>query len=309
MPRFRFIYFVIILPIILFLTGCSFIPIEKASEYTKNLYKRIQYKTEGNYKVLNIFYATTRQTAGGAVTADSFLSSMGKDLTYGTLDAKVGPGLAIGTMLPEAIKQNDLITIKGVTRTDEAAFLKQISEAVALSPHNSLMVMVFGFKDSFEVAAIKAAYFSYLLDINTPVLLFDWPGNQPPSIPGYAKAQSYATGSGPQLGELLTKIIRDVKPAKIWLTAHSMGCQVVCDAFDTMSKYPDLSDPDAEIDHVILAAPDVAQNEFDEKFKAELASMSRKLTAYLSSDDQALLVSSIINQDSRLGLIEPRKTP
>lgn len=292
-----------------FLSGCAVIPFEKSSEYTKDLYRRIQYKLDGDHRVLNIFYATTRSVEPGVVTADSFQSTLGEGTTYGTFDAKIDPSLKIGTALPTELKKNGLIDIKNITKLDEAVFLKSLSDAVALSPHNSVMVIIFGFKDGFEETAIKTAYFSYLLDVNTPVLLFDWPGDQPPSVPGYAKAQSYAISSGPRLGELLTQLIRQIKPGKLWLTASSMGCQVVCDAFDYMHKNPDLADPENEIDHVILAAPDVGQSEFDEKFKAELAAMSKKLTTYVSSDDEALLMSGIINQEERVGRIKNREEP
>jgi esterase/lipase superfamily enzyme len=68
-----------------------------------------------------------------------------------------------------------------------------------------------------------------------------------------------------------------------------------------MYQQKDLSDPDAEIDHVILAAPDVGLNEFDEKFKDELTAMSRNLTVYVSSNDDALLLSSLVSGKRRLG--------
>ncbi|MFA6321430.1 MAG: alpha/beta hydrolase [Candidatus Omnitrophota bacterium] len=290
-----------------FLSGCAVIPFEKTSEYTKDLYRRIQYKLEGDHRVLNIFYATTRAKEDDRLTPGSFNSTLGKGISYGTLDAKIDPSLKIGAITPTQLTKAGLIDVKNMTTLDDAEFLKKLSDAVAASPHNSLMVMVFGYEQNFEDAAINAAFFSYLLDINTPVLLFDWPGDQPPSVPGYAKAQSYAISSGPHLGELLTKIVHQIKPNKLWITAHSMGCQVVCDAFDDMYKNPALADADAEIDHVILAAPDVGQNEFDEKFKNELAAMSKKLTAYVSSDDQALLMSGVINQEERLGRIKDSK--
>ncbi len=304
-----FTFFTLIFLVLVLSSGCATSPIEKASEYTKDLYRRIQYKIEGNHRVINIFFAIIRKAPEGTITADAFTPELGDGITYGTLDASISPSVKIGAITPDKLENEGLVTIKKIDRLDEALFLKNVSDAVATSPHNSLMVLIFGYEQSFEDSAINAAFFSYLLDINTPVLLFDWPGDQPPSIPGYAKAQSCAHSSGPRLGEVLTKIILRIKPNNLWIAAHSMGCQVVCDAFDSMHKNPELSDPQAEIDHVILAAPDVGQSEFDEKFKDQLSSMSRKLTAYVSSDDRALLLSGIINQGKRLGRTKDREDP
>ncbi|MDD5495659.1 MAG: alpha/beta hydrolase [Candidatus Omnitrophica bacterium] len=283
------------------LTGCASFPVQTGAKYAKDLYRRIPYKVEGQYRVINVFYATDRVVEEKKDSSLSFKHKMAKGMTYGDLTVKIDPSIKIGKMLPRRLKMKGEIGIQEIARLNDDVFIKQLTDAVAASPHNSLLVMVFGYKDDFEATAIKAAYFSYLLDVNTPVLLFDWPGDQPFAIAGYFTAQSCAKESGPYLGELLTTIIRKVKPEKLWVKASSLGCQVVCDAFDHMYKYDDLSDADMEIDHVILAAPDVGQNEFDNQFKDELAALSKKLTTYVSSNDTALLMSGMLNQEKRLG--------
>jgi esterase/lipase superfamily enzyme len=296
-----FYRFVVMLCSSSFLAGCAFLPIQTSPVYFKGLYKRIQYKIEGRYRVIDIFYATSRQARNDGTSDMSFNSQLAKDVTVGTMNIKVDPRIKIGRVLPYRLKRKGMIGIQQVDKLDDNVFMKQLSDAIKASPHNSVLVLVFGYKDDFEATAIKAAYFAYLLDIDTPILLFDWPGDQPVDISGYKKAQSLAVASGPYLGELLVEIVRKVAPKKLWISASSLGCQVVCDAFNQMYKYPDFSDPDTEIDHVILAAPDVSQNEFDQKFKQELAALSRRLTTYVSSDDEALLMSGFINDGLRLG--------
>ena len=46
---------------ILWLAGCSSVPILDNTSYLGNIYKRIPYKTEGEYRVVDIFYATSRE--------------------------------------------------------------------------------------------------------------------------------------------------------------------------------------------------------------------------------------------------------
>ena len=256
--------------------------------------------------MVNIFYATSRDIEHTSGVSPGFRHELGKETTYGTLDIKIDPRLKIGTMLPDRIKKNGLIELQDTKRLAADTFIKALSEAVKASPHNSVLVLVFGYKDGFEANAIKAAYFSYLLDVDTPILLFDWPGDQAVDISGYVKAQSLASASGPYLADVLAKVVREVKPAKLWIDASSLGCQVVCDAFDTLYKYPDFADPDLEVDHVLLAAPDVSRDQFNDKFKKEFDAISRKLTAYVSSDDGALLMSGLINRDDRLGRVKMR---
>jgi Uncharacterized protein conserved in bacteria len=277
------------------------IPIQTSSDYFKGIYKRLLYTVEGRYRVIDILYATSRKPDESKAPAVFYTNDIAKGMSTGSLNIKIDPALKIETMLPYRLKRNGMIGIQNIDKTDESAFIKKLSDAVNASPHKSLLVVVFGYKDDFEATAIKAAYFAYLLDINTPVLLFDWPGDQGVSAGGYEKARSLATESGTYLGDLLTKIAREVKPEKLWVNASSLGCQVVCDAFDRMHTYDEMSDKDIEIDHVIFAAPDVGQDDFDDKFKDQLSDMSKKLTTYVSSDDEALLISGMITQKERLG--------
>ena len=286
------------------LSGCAALPVKKGPSYSlDDIYKRMNYKVEAGYRVISIFYATSREMG---------TANLAKETTYGTLDIRMDPRVRIGTMLPDQLKENGIIKLQNTTKLDPDVFTKELTAAVQASSHKSLLVLVFGYKDGFEATAMKAAYFTYLLDLNTPVLLFDWPGDQPVSIPGYEKARSLATASGPYLANVLAKVVREVKPEKLWIEASSLGCQVTCDAFDTLYTYPDFADEDLEIDQVILAAPDVSKDKFNEKFEKEFKVISRKLTAYVSSDDGALLVSGMITGEKRLGreklrVIEPEQ--
>ena len=286
------------------LSGCAALPVKKGQLYSlDDIYKRMNYKVEGGYRVISIFYATSREMG---------TANLAKETTYGTLDIRMDPRVRIGTMLPDQLKENGIIKLKNTTKLAPDVFTKELTAAVQASSHKSLLGLVFGYKDGFEATAMKAAYFTYLLDLNTPVLLFDWPGDQSVSIGGYEKARSLATASGPYLANVLAKVVREVKPEKLWIEASSLGCQVTCDAFDTLYTYPDFADEDLEIDQVILAAPDVSKDKFNEKFEKEFKVISRKLTAYVSSDDGALLVSGMITGEKRLGreklrVIEPEQ--
>ncbi len=284
-----------------FLAGCSTVPFKgTAAGPQDKLYRRIPYKVDGDYRIINAFYATDRKIKEKEGEL-YFKPEMDTVLTTGTFEARIDPGLKIQKVLPKKLKRKGTVGVQEVVKLSDEAFIKSLSEAVGKSPHKSLLILVYGFEDNFELTATKAAYFAYLLDVDTPVLLFDWPGDQPATPWGYNKARKLATASGPYLGELLARIIREVKPKNLWMESSSLGCQVVCDAFEWMYRHEDLADADAEISHVVLSAPDVSEDEFDNKFKDEMAALTGKLTVYVSSNDSALLMAEIINWEKKVG--------
>jgi esterase/lipase superfamily enzyme len=81
----------------------------------------------------------------------------------------------------------------------------------------------------------------------------------------------------------------------------SLGCQTICDAFAWLETQPKLFEGLPKIDHVVLSAPDVSADAFDDKFAARIKALSKHLTAYVSSNDRALLMSHWLNRGRRLG--------
>jgi esterase/lipase superfamily enzyme len=164
-----------------------------------------------------------------------------------------------------------------------------------------LLVVIHGFRERFPSALRKTAFVASVLDINTPVMVFDWPGNQGSSLRGYRAARAVAEASGSDLARSLELVIREVNPDRLGIIANSMGAQVVVDAFGELYSRPDLADTGIEIDTVVLTAPDVDRDDFNEQFKEQIRALSRQLVVYVSSNDRALLMSRLINRGLRVG--------
>ena len=96
-------------------------------------------------------------------------------------------------------------------------------------------------------------------------------------------------------------IIEEVRPDRLWLIANSMGGEVVAQAFGILNQNPALADAQTEIEDVVLTAPDVSHEEFDQQFKQEINALATNLTVYVSSNDRALIVSRLINRNARRG--------
>ena len=85
------------------------------------------------------------------------------------------------------------------------------------------------------------------------------------------------------------------------IVANSMGGQVVVDAFGSLYQNADFADSETEIEEVVLTAPDVDHEEFDQQFKEEIIALADNLTVYVSSNDRALVLSRLVNRAKRSG--------
>lgn len=251
---------------------------------------------EGDRRRFQFFYATNR--ANSDETFNEQGNKLGDGILTGTFDVLISPYLQVkpfvwfDTQSMEWADRQELLQDK---------FQSQLRQAVQASPKKSVLVIVWGFRDWFRSAALKTAYTAYALDINTPVLLFDWPGNQGEGFRGYAASQIVSTQSAPDLGRVLAKVIRDTGAENVWLIGSSLGCQTICDSLAWLTTQPDLLQGKSKIAHVVLSAPDVSVEAFNEKFSERIQTLSQHLTTYVSSNDRALLMSQWLNGGRRLG--------
>ncbi len=251
---------------------------------------------EGDPHHFQFFYATNRANTEDTFNAQG--NQLGDTIATGTFDVRISPYLAIKPFV-----WFDSESIKWLARNElhKNTFVPMLRQAVQASPQKSLLIIVWGFRDWFQSAALKTAYTAYALDINTPVLLFDWPGNQGEGTRGYAASRVMATRSGQDLGQTLARAIQETGAERIWLMGSSLGCQTICDSLKWLASQPELLEGKTKIDHVVLSAPDVSANAFDETFSHQIQSVSKHLTAYVSSNDRALLMSQWLNGSRRLG--------
>lgn len=85
--------------------------------------------------------------------------------------------------------QNEEIRLKDVHALEQAAFVEQLRRLLQKSPYRALLVVVQRFRVAYPSALRKTAFLGHVLDINAPVLLFDWPGKQGSSLSGYRRAR------------------------------------------------------------------------------------------------------------------------
>ena len=254
-------------------------------------------------EVYRFFFVSNRTFAQGTEPlAERFENMRAADLSFGYFDTRIEPTLGVGMIInPSEWFRDEEIKLVEIASLDRSAMFNQVRKQVEASPYRSLLINVNGFRERFPSALRKTAFLAHVLDIDAPILVFDWPGDQGSTPLGYRRAQGLATESGVDLAHALKLIINEVQPERLWLVANSMGGQVVVDAFSHLYREADLADAETEFEHVVLTAPDVDRDEFNERFKQEIAALAGDLTVYVSSNDRALLMSRILNWGRRLG--------
>jgi len=255
---------------------------------------------EGEYR--HFFITNRHLEPGEAPIEDRFNSDRSDDLSFGSFDTTIRPSLGLGMIInPTEWFQNEEIKLNDIEKHDRQQFIDRLREIVDKSPGRSLLIVIHGFRERFPSALRKTSFVASVLDIDTPVLVFDWPGDQGSSLRGYRAARTVAQESGGDLARALGVIIRKVQPDHLSLIANSMGGEVVVRAFSLLNEQTEFGDTELELDHVVLTAPDVDHTEFDTRFKNEIKAMAKDLTVYVSSNDRALLMSRLINRSQRAG--------
>lgn len=265
-------------------------------------FRRMQVTSQddGTYR---FFFVTNRVTQDQAAAVEErFGIERSGKMSFGYFDTSIEPSLGIGMLIdPTDWFQNQEIQLDRVESLQEDAMISELRSQVEASPFRSLLININGFRERFPSALRKTAFLAHVLDIDTPMLVFDWPGDQGNGPRRYLRAQAIARESGVELARAIDRIVRDVQPERLWIVANSMGAEVVVSAFSELYKQKDMADSETEIEHVVLTAPDVSHQEFGSQFKHKILALSEDLTVYVSSNDRALLMSRVINRGRRLG--------
>jgi esterase/lipase superfamily enzyme len=294
----------IVMVLVAFALYVYFIGTRTLLEHAENFsFRRMAVTQLSEQDTFRFFYTTNRLPGNAQGEIDQlFESERDTALKFGSFDTRIAARLGLGMIIdPSEWFLKEEIQLKNVQALERETFLAQLRKQVEASPQRSLLIVVHGFKEAFQSALRKTAFLAHVLDINTPTLVFDWPGDQGSSLRGYRRARRVAQASGAELADTLKLIINEIRPERLWLMANSMGGQVAVDAFSLLYRDADFADAQTEFENVMLTAADVDHAEFNAQFKQEIKALADNITVYVSSNDRALLTSRIINRGRRLG--------
>jgi len=236
-----------------------------------------------------ISYVTDRKPGPVVNGNATYVGEYAGQVSYGLIKARVPQHNPTGTPLgTDAIKKVESIPYP--------AFLKSLQRQTA----KSLLVWIHGYRLSFQGSAAYCAEIGRDLDIDTNALMFDWTTSE--SVMSYSRDVLQVQQSTKHLVDLLKTISNEVKPSKVIIIAHSLGCRLVCLALHELYNDPDARN--VRLDQVIFLVPNVDREEFDKNFKSELQTLVKRLTIYVASDDNLLLLGKLLYNVDSIGLPE-----
>jgi len=265
------------------------IPARVGAIATKLLQGKIRpFAVKRNFKEI-IAYVTDRK-AGPTVDGNAtYVGQYAGQVSYGVITVQVPEHHPSGSPI-------DAAAIKKVESIPYAAFLKLLQD----QSEKPLVIWIHGYRLSFPVSTTYCAEIARDLDIDANVLTFDWASNE--STFGYNQDVLQISQSTNHLVDLLETINNQVKPAKIIIIGHSLGCRLVCLALQQLYSNP--NSRNLKLDHVIFLAPNVDREEFNQNFKSGLQALVNRLTIYVASDDNVLLLGKLLYNVDSIGLPE-----
>lgn len=167
------------------------------------------------------------------------------------------------------------------------------------------LLFIHGYNNSFSFGLRETAQLAYDLGFRGMPLLYSWPSQD--SLFQYGKDRRTAEdprGIG-QLAGFLREVAAHSRARGLHLMAHSMGCLLLCEALEEITRTGTEKDRKAFADKVgsiDLLAADICKETFETRFFPALKPYFKGRTAlYVSDKDEALKASAAMNQCVRLG--------
>jgi len=236
-----------------------------------------------------IYYATDRKEGPRTNGNINYVGDYAGQVSYGLIKLQIPEDRLAGSEISDDV-------IKKVESIPYQNFVKSLQDQ-ATKP---LVIWIHGYRPSFDLSAIHCAQLAHDLNIDANILAFDWTSSG--SSLGYTRDLLQIPRSTKHLVNLLKTVSNDVQPQKIIVVAHSLGCRLVCLALHKL--YNDPSAKNLKLDQVIFLAPNVDREEFDEDFKSELQSFVNRITIYVASDDNVLLLAKLLYNVDSIGLAD-----
>jgi esterase/lipase superfamily enzyme len=227
---------------------------------------------------------------------DSTLATRSRDYTLKIADVRTD-----GEML--SLDPNPIVQASATQETSKLHALMR--EALAYSAHKDAFIFVHGVNSTFDDAVFRAAeVWHFMGRVGVPIA-YSWPAGF-----GGARGYPYDRESGEftvtHLRQFLKSVAACPEVERVHIIAHSRGCDVVMSALREVNLELAASNVDTrqalKLENLVLAAPDVDEEVFVQRFIAEnLLQRAKRTSIYYSPGDRAIEASEIVFASRRLG--------
>jgi len=238
-----------------------------------------------------IFIVSTRE-ASEAVGA-FYSGARAPELGLASVDVTVPPNHVVGdlerpTRLPPD-PRTQFAVVDPVVYRNPAPFISAIDAELATRPpgERKLLVFIHGFNNTASDAILRLAQFVHDTGFQGVPVLFTWASAA--SATGYVYDLNSALVARGKL-EQMAGILVQTRAESVDLFAHSMGTLLTMEGLVEAQRAGTLGKR-ADIDHIILASPDIDIDLFRTQIAQLPETILKKTYVLISKDDNALRVS------------------
>lgn len=272
----------------------------------KNLIVSLGEKEERGGKII-LFYATDRNN-NKTKNINKFYGSELSTLKYGFCEVNIPRGHVQGNIerpinfwaieIPE--NESKHIVLKSINEIEKHDFFSTLSHNINQLSDKSAMIFIHGYNMTFAEAARRTAQIAWDIPFNGISCFFSWPSSGKKL--SYFKDIEQADASIPYLEEFIENIVHQTKIENLHLIAHSMGNRLLTMSINQLSNKENFAEKLSIIKQIVLAAPDIDQNDFKNRILPQFRRIGSRRTLYSSDKDKALQISEEIRGGlSRLG--------
>lgn len=174
--------------------------------------------------------------------------------------------------------------LKAQTREELLALVRaRLAKSERFKDH--AIVFVHGYNTTFDNGIYRTAQIAYDLKFDGAAFHYSWPSGG--GLSSYTYDRESSGQSVPYMREFFDLVIKESGAKKVSVIAHSMGNQP---ALQVLRDIKSSSPPGVVISQIILAAPDVDRDNF-ENIAKEISGLASGITLYAASNDFALNAS------------------
>jgi esterase/lipase superfamily enzyme len=181
-------------------------------------------------------------------------------------------------------------TVKSVKPLSKAEFLDDVARRFAdgRTFKNQALLFVHGYNVSFEDALYRAAQITHDIGFDGAPLLYSWPSIA--RATGYLYDAEQVKGARRYLREFVETIARETQVSDLHIVAHSMGAEAMVEVLRELGTVA-TAKADLKINQIILAAPDIDRENFEQLAETIVGLARGGVTLYASNNDTALRAS------------------
>jgi esterase/lipase superfamily enzyme len=189
-------------------------------------------------------------------------------------------------------------------------FHSLLSDRLTHAAQKDVYVFVHGFNNTFDDAVFRAAEVWHFMGRAGVPVVYSWPAGYG-GLRGYAYDRESGEFTVFHLKYFLQMVASCPNVERVHVIAHSRGCDVAVSALRELHIACQARGQDTQaelkLENLVLAAPDLDQDVFMQRFMAEnLLRAAKRTTIYTSTTDQALELADVVFASRRrVGALGP----